>query len=1706
MGRQTWITPCCRGWLTLMLTVTALGAPSQGQSSAPDLEFDPMIGAPGMDDLAHAVVAFPDGSVFVGGNFSTAGGQPANNIARWVPSTQSWEPLLQGGNPSLNGTDGRVLALEVFDEGSGPKLWVGGEFLTAGSVAAPRVATWDPATQQWADLAGGMQCDGGPLNCRVRDLQIHDDGSGSQMYAGGRFDSAGGFTVRGVARWTGSSWSSVDGVVDNGTYDEVFTLASVDAVGGHPPSLYVGGELVFIGTPTSFIAVGAIARWDGTSWSALFQDGDPARGQGADHGVRALHVHDDGAGPALFVGGQFTQVGGTVAANGIARWDPETETWSALEDAGGNGVTGAMLFPRVLAMGSFPFEGEEILYVGGNFDEAGGLVANCLATWTGSSWATVGSGLSCGSALTVQGLLVFDDGVGQGDALYLVGDFTSATRVPSTHIARGTVLDTDDDGVPDHEDNCPTTPNADQDDQDGDGLGDACDPDLDGDGVPNDTDNCPMIPNGRQIDVDGDGIGDVCDDVITPQLIGEVEPFGPGGPPMPIGPPPDVPTLDPGPDLTSVASVRVSGTAPGAAAVHVHTPVGITTAPVNGGSFSTSVALQEDAINTLYVVAESSGGSQSAPAVATVTHDGEPPTVFIDSPVFGAKLFIPVVDVCGRVGDRLSGELGVTVTVNGIPALVNVGLGANGTFYRADVPLNAVLPTTIVVEAIDAAGNVATAEVPVLQVEPTGPRMVAFSGGGQSTTIGTTLAKPLVVYVTHADSSPFAGKVITFRVVRSDGRLVEAGLPGPGDLLCQVHTDASGFAAVDWTLGSDVGFGNQRVEVQSLGVDGTVSFAASATGVSPTQVTVGSGSGQRVEVGAPTPEPLRAWVSDGANSTPVDPLSGLPIEVTFTVVEGGGLVNGAPSVTVNPGPTGHAEVAFTVGLKPGNQRIEADFPGNLNLPATFVVYGVPRGLASEPATFAGIVHDNANQPIGGATVMLTIGASAPKVVTTDPATGRFALAGLAQAGPAELHVDGATATSLDTDLIPTGSFPSLHYRVVVVPNASNTMPSPIKLPPLAPGNAVSFDNSADVVLTMQGTAGLSMTVKAGSMTRADGTVPSLGDPETVSLNPVHVEDVPMAFPNGLVPPLAWTLQPAGATFDPPIELRLPNMIGAPPGSTGFFLSFDHDTNAFEIVASGRVLEDGTTLVSDPGSGIAKAGWGSGTTLTPNPPPAPPPAVISGSVPPPGPKQGGPCDVTIEINATSDDGDDFVMVTDAGAANRPGTSVLLTLQAPLGTTKAVTLAGNGPGQIDFDKTSVTLVGGVPIALEIFGDTASTSENDTAIEVRDAFGDLCASDDLTVVSGVKLRFSGTFLFQVDNNNSSTTPLSAPCPGVPKWNASPLPCEGVPLDHGLYLQESELPATRWSFPGKRPEVKVAITGVRTFGPSVDLAGRDTHIDVGKLVWSNGTFTAPAGLMVADDADGCPETGNQQGGQSDGVEPILGFGMRFGDALSLKYKDGSDDDTISRIWTSFPTSAATPTMVAQDLDDTNTVYFPTGTEPENCAEAHLTWQDEFGMWHCDETMSVKQVFLRNIGFRSLVRTAWANWTCRDLAVTPETAFGDSFIADLFRDGIAGHPDNNDASTDNDVHGEVFLQLTDYDWYTLVGAISRGVASTPEGITPTFKQWFQVKTPPGPNPSPCLPPCGGPGEPACQTHPNWMPDPSQPDVSMSADPWNDDP
>ena len=67
-------------------------------------------------------------------------------------------------------------------------------------------------------------------------LTVFDDGSGPALHAGGNFTIAGGLSASRIARWNGSSWSALG----SGTNDRIGALAVFDD--GTGPALYAGGH------------------------------------------------------------------------------------------------------------------------------------------------------------------------------------------------------------------------------------------------------------------------------------------------------------------------------------------------------------------------------------------------------------------------------------------------------------------------------------------------------------------------------------------------------------------------------------------------------------------------------------------------------------------------------------------------------------------------------------------------------------------------------------------------------------------------------------------------------------------------------------------------------------------------------------------------------------------------------------------------------------------------------------------------------------------------------------------------------------------------------------------------------------------------------------------------------------------------------------------------------------------------------------------------------------------------------------------------------------------------------------------------------------------------------------------------------------------------------------------------------------------------
>ena len=344
----------------------------------------------GMNARVFALTVFDDQTgpaLYAGGEFTTAGGISANRIAKW--NGLAWSAL-------GSGTDAAVSALIVFDDGTGPALYAGGNFTTAGGDSANRIAKWNGSA--WSALGSGM-------NDAVFALTVFDDGTGPALYAGGNFTTAGGGSANRIAKWNGSVWSALS----SGMETSVFALTVFDA--GIGPELYAGGLFSTGGGSANYIA-----KWNpgapGT-WSTL--------GSGMSFYVRALTVFDDGTGPAMYAGGGFITAEG-VSANHIAKWTPGAPgAWSAL----GNGTDAEVSALTVFDDGTGP-----ALYVGGAFSTAGGGNANDIARWNGSVW----SGLSSGVNSNVYALTGLDDG--KSPALYAGGEFNFAGGLPSSKIAK----------------------------------------------------------------------------------------------------------------------------------------------------------------------------------------------------------------------------------------------------------------------------------------------------------------------------------------------------------------------------------------------------------------------------------------------------------------------------------------------------------------------------------------------------------------------------------------------------------------------------------------------------------------------------------------------------------------------------------------------------------------------------------------------------------------------------------------------------------------------------------------------------------------------------------------------------------------------------------------------------------------------------------------------------------------------------------------------------------------------------------------------------------------------------------------------------------------------------------------------------------------------------------------------------------------------
>lgn len=318
--------------------------------------------------------------VYLGGDFTSAGGLTAGHIAHWNRRTQTWSNL-DGGVSGCRKTGGAcdfpsVDAIII----SGTDVYVGGNFSSAGGVPANSLARWDTTTNQWFDVGNGVNCS--TSNCSPEVRALFADATG--LYVGGTFDTAGGSAAHNVARWNGSIWSNLGSGVNGAVY----------AITRHNSVLYVGGGFT---SPAPYLAA-----FDGANWSGV--------GASLNNLVEAITF----ASNDLYVGGQFTNAGGA-GANYLARLINASGTWQELYGNVNNPVY------------ALTTQGSRVI-IGGAFTQAGGLATNYIAQWdTGlSQW----SALNYGFDAVVRALTADSDNV------YVGGDFTTADDLPTDYFTR----------------------------------------------------------------------------------------------------------------------------------------------------------------------------------------------------------------------------------------------------------------------------------------------------------------------------------------------------------------------------------------------------------------------------------------------------------------------------------------------------------------------------------------------------------------------------------------------------------------------------------------------------------------------------------------------------------------------------------------------------------------------------------------------------------------------------------------------------------------------------------------------------------------------------------------------------------------------------------------------------------------------------------------------------------------------------------------------------------------------------------------------------------------------------------------------------------------------------------------------------------------------------------------------------------------------
>jgi len=335
----------------------------------------------GLNGNVYCMAEAPSGKIYVGGNFTDAGGiTGADHLACWNPTAERWEVVVAG-------VAGDVFALTFDANGD---LYIGGGFTDLGSAAGDYIV-------KITDLSGTPTVNalGTGTNGTVYDIAVAPNGD---VYAGGGFTLAGGVAnTAKIAKWDGASWSALS----TGLNDDIYALAF--APNG---DLYIGGEFTDAAYPY-------LCKWgvDADSFQVV--------GTNTDINAKVFELAF-GATGWLYVGGNFTNAGGISNADKIAKWNGSQ--WESL----GTGVDDTV--------GGIVVNSGKV-YAAGLFTSAGGLtLTDRVAVWSNGAWQPLDIDLPGTSQ--VNAILPASDG-----SLYIGGAFSTKGETPDENAQCGIVSD-----------------------------------------------------------------------------------------------------------------------------------------------------------------------------------------------------------------------------------------------------------------------------------------------------------------------------------------------------------------------------------------------------------------------------------------------------------------------------------------------------------------------------------------------------------------------------------------------------------------------------------------------------------------------------------------------------------------------------------------------------------------------------------------------------------------------------------------------------------------------------------------------------------------------------------------------------------------------------------------------------------------------------------------------------------------------------------------------------------------------------------------------------------------------------------------------------------------------------------------------------------------------------------------------------------------